>query len=295
MPTSNFKASIVHHLRSLIKSQIFNIVDSDPLVGKKISLRRGVDLQICYSQGQNPAIVFLHGGLGNRYNWRSQYEFFQSQGQAVLAFDLAGHGQSSPYKRYSLGRHERDLSRLLHHFHIDAPVLCCHSYGVPLGLEWARKHPVSALVFIGGGTHDLDPWWEIPLMKFQAWIGRYFYRLPIVQRLTHAVSSTHKHQVIQRFFAESPIPVELHPYQALKIFWGYNFFRRHGTSWLPNIPVLVISGGQDPMFTAQMGEELATYFPQGRHLHLHSAGHLVMAEYPAEINQAIAALVKTLI
>lgn len=276
-------------------SQVFSIENSDPLMGKKISLRRGVDLQVCYTQGQNPTIVFLHGGLGNRYNWRSQYEFFQSQGQAVLAFDLAGHGQSPPYQRYSLGRHRRDLSRLLHHFHIHAPVLCCHSYGVPLGLEWARRHPVSALVAIGGGTHDLDPWWEVPLIKFQAWIGRYFYRFPIAQRLTHAVSSRHKHQVIQRFFVENPVPVEFYPYKALEIFWGYNFFRRHPTPWLPNFPVLVISGGQDPMFTAQMGANLAAYFPQGRHLHLASAGHLVMAEYPEEINFAIATLVKTLV
>jgi len=271
-------------------SQLFGVVDSDSLAGERIHLRPGVDLQVCYSRGQNPAIVFLHGGLGNRYNWRSQYEFFQSQGQTVLTYDLAGHGQSSAYKRYSIGRHRRDLFRLLHHFHIHSPVLCCHSYAVPLGLEWAKRHPVSALVAIAGGTHDLDPWWEIPLMKFQSAIGRHFYRLPIVQRLTHTISSTHKHGVMQQFFVESPVPVELHPYKALEVFWGYNFFRRHRALWQPDFPVLVISGGQDPMFTTQMGVKLAAYFPQGRHLHLYSAGHLVMAEYPEKINQAIATL-----
>lgn len=55
--------------------------------------------------------------------------------------------------------------------------------------------------------------------------------------------------------------------------------------------MLVVSGGQDPMFNAQMGVDLTAYFPQGKHLHFDSAGHLVMAEYPEEINQAIAALV----
>jgi pimeloyl-ACP methyl ester carboxylesterase len=44
------------------------------------------------------------------------------------------------------------------------------------------------------------------------------------------------------------------------------------------------------MFTAQMGANLAADFPQGKHLHLDSAGHLAMAEYPTEINCAIAAL-----
>lgn len=108
-------------------SQLFNVVNSDSLAGEKIHLRQGVDLQVCYGSGQNPAIVFLHEGLGNRYNWRSQDEFFQSQGQTVLAYDLARHGQSSPYQHYSIGRHCRDLSRLLRHFHIYSPILCCHS------------------------------------------------------------------------------------------------------------------------------------------------------------------------
>lgn len=215
-------------------------------------------------------------------------EFFQSQGREVLAYDLAGHGQSVPYRRYSLGRHCRDLTRLLHKFHICSPILCCHSYGVPLGLEWARRHKISALVAIAGGTHDLDPWWEIPLMKFLAWGGRHLYRLPLMQRLTNSLSSTHRHDVIQRFLAESPVPFEAHSYQALEIFWGYNFFERHSPNWLLEIPFLAISGGQDPTFTSQMGVDLAACFVQGKHLHIKEAGHLVMAEYPEKINQAIA-------
>jgi pimeloyl-ACP methyl ester carboxylesterase len=264
-----------------------NVV-SDALIGERIHLRQGIDLQVCYTEGKTPAIVFLHGGLGNRFNWRSQYEFFQSGGREVVAYDLAGHGQSVPYRRYSLGRHCRDLTRLLHKLHIQSPILCCHSYGVPLGLEWAKRHQISALVAIAGGTHNLDPWWEVPLMKFLTWGGRYLYRLPRVQHLTNTLSSSHRHDVMQRFFAESPVPTNVHPYKALEIFWGYNFFERHSTHWQLEIPCLVISGGQDPTFTADMGAELAANFPQGKHLHIKEAGHLVMAEYPQVINQAIA-------
>lgn len=93
---------------------------------------------------------------------------------------------------------------------------------------------------------------------------------------------------MQRFYTESPVPTNLHPYKALKIFWGYNFFERYSTVWQPDIPVLVISGGQDPTFTNAMGADLAAYFPQGKHLHIKQAGHLVMAEYPETINSAIA-------
>lgn len=53
---------------------IFHIFPSknsvDKLVGEKIHLRKSVDLQVAYSRGETPALVFLHGGLGNRFNWR---------------------------------------------------------------------------------------------------------------------------------------------------------------------------------------------------------------------------------
>jgi pimeloyl-ACP methyl ester carboxylesterase len=262
---------------------------TDLLAGKPLQWRRDTLFQVCHSPGQIPPLIFLHGGLGNRYNWRFQYEFAVDQGWEAVAYDLAGHGQSQPYSRYSIGRHCRDLTRLLRHLKIQHPVLCCHSYGVPIGLEWTRQHSAKALILIAGGTHDLAPWWEIPLMKLLKWGGRHLYHLPLLQFLTQKVSTVYKHTRIAQFFAESPVPTELDPYQALEIFWNYNFFSgRQGKAHFQNLPVLVISGGQDPMFTEQMGQELAAHFPRGQHLHLPDVGHLMIAETPEVINNAIA-------
>jgi pimeloyl-ACP methyl ester carboxylesterase len=268
--------------------------NADYLAGQLVPVRHGVQLQVCHTAAlpdlgrTEPAIVFLHGGLGNRFNWRSQYEFAQSQGWQALAYDLAGHGQSSCYPRYSIGRHRRDLSRLLQHFQIEEPVLCCHSYGVPIGLEWAQRHSVKAMILICGGTHNLDPWWEIPLMKFFTWGGRHLYRLTFVKDLIEHVSSPHSHGTIRQFFAEAPMPVDAHPYRALEPFWQYNFFHHRKTNHHQAIPTLVITGGQDPTFTYEMGEALAAHFIHSKHVHIPNAGHLVMAEFPDLVNQAIA-------
>lgn len=269
-------------------NQLNNMEYDDFLQGESVHLRRRVDLQVSYHAGKTPGIVFLHGGLGNRFNWRSQYEFFLHRGREVLTYDLAGHGQSSPYNRYSLGRHRRDLRRLLQKYKIKSPIVCCHSYGVPLGLEWARRNHPSALILIAGGTHDLAPWWEIPLIKFLAWGGRYLYHLPGVQSFTNRLSSDRTHQKIEQFFAESSLPTEPHPYEALEIFWGYNFWQRHQAGLNKKIPVLVITGGKDPSFTKEMGDELANSFQLGQHFHLPEAGHLLIAEYPDRVNGAIA-------
>ncbi|BAT52380.1 Alpha/beta hydrolase fold protein [Nostoc sp. NIES-3756] len=260
----------------------------DALIGEKIHLRRGVNLQVCHSPGADPPMVFIHGGTGNRFNFRMQYEFAQTQGWEVLAYDLAGNGESSRYSRYSIGRHCRDLHRLLQQFGIDLPVLCCHSYGVPIGLEFIQHYPAKAIVAIAGGTHDLAPWWEIPLMKFMAWGGRYLLHLPGVQTVNKFLSTSYRHSVMERFFAENPAPTDFDAYKGLEIFWDYNFFIRHPLPKNLHIPALIITAGKDPMFTAKMGDELASHFDDGTHLHYADAGHLVMAECAELVNEAIA-------
>lgn len=268
------------------------LVPEDSLTGQSLELRRHVRLQVCHSDGRSPAIVFLHGGLGNRFNWRSQYEFAQAQGWEALVYDLAGHGQSTPYPRDSIGRHCRDLTRLLQHFQIHNPVLCCHSYGVPIGLEWAQRHPTRALILIAGGTHDLTPWWEFLMIKLLAWGGRHLYRLPNIQQWTAPLLSPHP-AALHQFFAECPLPIDRSPYQTLEVFWGYNFFNHRKTDQYRSIPTLVISGGRDPVFTEAMGDRLAAQFQHSCHLHLPDAGHLVMAEFSERVNQAIARWIDT--
>lgn len=267
---------------------------NDLLSGECIFLRQGVGLHACHHPGEKPALVFLHGGLGNRFNWRFQYEYFFQQGQEVLAYDLGGHGQSTEYDDYSIGRHRRDLNRLLHLFKIEQPILCCHSYGVPIGLEWVRRHPVKGLVLVAGGTHDLAPWWEIPLMKFLKWGGRHLYHLPGIQSLSSILTSSQTGETLKQFFSESPNPTHLEPYEALEIFWGYNFFRRHPSKRVLDTPVLVITGGKDPMFTKPMGDALANCFQHGEHFHLPNAGHLIIAEYADLVNAKIHQWLKSL-
>jgi pimeloyl-ACP methyl ester carboxylesterase len=271
---------------------MINYSTTDALVGCQIHLREGVDLQVCHTPGNKPAMIFIHGGTGNRFNLRSQYEFAQTQGWEVLAYDLAGHGQSTYYPKYSIGRHCRDLKRLLQYFDIKSPILCCHSYGVPIALEYAQRYPVSGIIAIAGGTHNLAPWWEIPLMKFMEWGGRFIYHLPGVQSITNYFSSTYNHDVMKKLFLECPVPTDSESYKALDIFWEYSFFNRNPLFKIAYIPVLILTGGKDPMFTIEMGNELATLFINHQHLHFPHAGHLVMAEYFELVNIAIANWVK---
>lgn len=258
-----------------------------------VVLRQSVRLRVAYTPGTAPALVFLHGGLGNCLNWRSQYEFAQHQGWEALAFDLAGHGASAGDRRYSVGRYRRDLTRLLHHFHIHAPILCCHSYGVPIGLEWAQRHAIRGLIVIAGGTHNLTPWWEVPALKLLKWSGRHWWHHPQVQQLREWFTRSPQSPPLAQYWQDCPLPRHLPPYQAFESFWGYNFLTHRKTDRLSQVPLLIITGGRDPMFPYHLGAEVAAQFPHSQHLHFPSASHAVMAELPEQVNAAIATFVHT--
>ncbi len=260
------------------------MTELDSLQGSPIKLGC-VKLQVAHVPGRSPAIVFVHGGLGSRTNWAFQWEFFEAQGQEMLAYDLAGHGDSERYRRYSVGRHRRDLTRLLHHFKIDQPVLCCHSYGVPIGIEWAKRHSTKALIAIGGGTHNLTPWWEIPIMKFFAIGGHRLCQWQSVQDALKSLTAPQLNEALEAFFAQNGFPTEAHPYEAIEAFWGYDGSHHH-----LSCPVTVITGGNDPMFPPVMGHRwLANllHHSENHHITVPEVGHLVMAEAPNVINQAI--------
>jgi pimeloyl-ACP methyl ester carboxylesterase len=255
------------------------------LQGTAVKLGR-VKLQVAYAPGKSPTIVCIHGGLGSRTNWCLQWDFFRAQGQAILAYDLAGHGESDRYGRYSVGRHRRDLTRLLHHFKIHHPILCCHSYGVPIGLEWAKRHAITGLIAIGGGTHNLTPWWEIPVMKFFAIGGHQLHKSALVQEKLRSLMNPNFDRTLERFYTENSFPAEAHPYEVIEAFWGYD-----GRYPDLSCPVTVITGSNDPMFPPAMGHEWLAHLRQNQlhshHISVTDARHLIMAEAPQVVNQAI--------
>ena len=129
-------------------------------------------------------------------------------------------------------------------------------------------------------------------MKSLEWGGRHLFHWQWLQKLTKTLSSQHNNPTTKRFLKESPVPTAAEPYEALEIFWDYNFFSRRRHRQRLDMPVLVISGGQDSMFSKEMGDDLAAVFPNAEHLHLPEAGHLMIAEYPDEVNSAIARFIQ---
>ncbi len=101
-----------------------------------------------------PALVFLHEGLGSVSLWEGfPARVAQSTGRRALVYSRLGHGDSDPplAPRTPAFMHEEArevLPRLLAGWAVERPVLIGHSDGASIALIHAAEHPVSAVVCI---------------------------------------------------------------------------------------------------------------------------------------------------
>jgi pimeloyl-ACP methyl ester carboxylesterase len=114
----------------------------------------GVELDAVEIAGAEPALVFLHEGLGSVALWRDfPARLAEISGRRALVYSRAGHGQSEvpDADRTPRFMHEEALDVLpevLRAAGIERPVLVGHSDGGSIALIHAASHPVSGLILL---------------------------------------------------------------------------------------------------------------------------------------------------
>jgi pimeloyl-ACP methyl ester carboxylesterase len=114
----------------------------------------GVELECEEIAGAEPALVFLHEGLGSVTLWRDfPARLAEATGRRALLYSRAGHGQSEvpPVARTPRFMHDEALDvlpELLRALDVRDPVLVGHSDGGSIALIHASAHPVSGLVLL---------------------------------------------------------------------------------------------------------------------------------------------------
>ena len=119
--------------------------------------------QIYYeTNGNGPAVLFLHAGIADSRMWRNQMSL---DGYRTVAFDQRGFGQTSwvpePYIDW------RDSVAVMDHLEMDSAVIvgCSLGGGIALHIALAVPDRVSALVLIGAaarGWEPVDGWADLP-------------------------------------------------------------------------------------------------------------------------------------
>jgi pimeloyl-ACP methyl ester carboxylesterase len=114
----------------------------------------GVELEATEIAGTEPALVFLHEGLGSVALWRDfPARLAEATGRRALIYSRAGHGRSDLPEGDRTPRFMHDealgvLPELLRVAGIERPVLVGHSDGGSISLIYASRHPVSGLILL---------------------------------------------------------------------------------------------------------------------------------------------------
>lgn len=115
--------------------------------------------------GSGPAVILLHGGLGNSGNWGYQVPALVEAGRQVVVIDSRGHGRSTrDGGPFSYVRMADDVLAVMDHLGLERAALVGWSDGACTALILADRHPerVSRVFFFAcnmdaTGTLEFKP------------------------------------------------------------------------------------------------------------------------------------------
>ena len=243
-----------------------------------------------------PWTVLLHGAGSDHTVWALQARALAQHGCRVIAPDLPGHGRSTGGAVVdSIDGFVDWLGALLDALKVAEPVILVgHSMGSCIALSFAAKHPdkVGKLGLIAAGE-----------------------AMPVNEGLLDDTLSRPQraHRFIAAFghgkgahFGRAANPGTWHIGGTIALlerceprvlnadFAACDSWSSEGLAEQVESSTLVVCGSEDKMTPARTGKALCGRFANSRLVQIAGAGHLMMAESPDEISQALLALSATL-
>ncbi len=232
-----------------------------------------------YGQAQNPAVIFLHQGLGATASWQLQVQPFAQAGYFIVIYDRWGYGKSD--WRNSLITPDfkedmADLAGLIDALAIPRLALIGHSDGGTLALHFAAGHPetVACLVTVAAHVYAEDTMKPGILKIYQS-----FYQNAWFQDGLRRLHGDKTSQVLSN--------------------WYNGWLRLENVDWdiRPIIhqiscPTLVIQGEEDEHASTQHARDIAAAIPGAKLWLEPGAGHMVPQDFPDIFNLKVLEFLK---
>ena len=244
--------------------------------------RAGIAYQI-HDEGRpgGRPLVLIHGAGAEHRFWPT--ELRQMASQRVLAPDLPGHGESRGPVAASIEASATRVREWLGELETTAAVLVGHSMGSAISMELALRWPeqVAGLVLVGSGARlPVNPW----LLEASADPAQ----LPeVVERITRWSFARHAPLELTSWVTDRTMaagPGVLHRDLA-----ACNAFEAEARLPQLRLPVLVLCGQEDRMTPPPASVALAEAIAQAELAFVPDAGHYVMLEQPAAVEQRLSA------
>jgi pimeloyl-ACP methyl ester carboxylesterase len=266
-------------------------------------------------------VIFCHGYTLNQDCWHYQRRDLGGLGRLVF-WDQRGHGRSgrSSPEHVSIDQLGADLYAVLGAVAPgSAPVvLVGHSMGGMTIMALADQYPglfgtkIIGVVLISTAASGVDPagWLPGPLQPMARQVAGPVLRAvasgrpaALVERSRQAAGDLAflgaKHigfgdgrtspalvNFLELMIRATPVSVVADFFVALR-----DHDKEAVQGVLGRVPVVVLAGAQDRLVPAALTDRLGAEIPGARHVRLPGAGHMVILERPAEVNEAIISLV----
>lgn len=235
-----------------------------------------------------PAVVLVHGAGMDHSVWALQSRALARAGYSVLAVDLPGHGRSGGQALASIEALADWLDRFIGVAGFDSAMVAGHSMGALASLDLAARHParVRGLVLLGAAAAmpvhpDLIAAAQEDLPAAAAMITAWGFSASAALGGNPAPGLWLTGGA--RRLLERSRPGVLHTdLVACDAYAGGDTAARRVAC-----PALVVAGGADRMAPASAGIALAAAIPGGRAVGLDGAGHMLMAERPDAVLDAL--------
>lgn len=220
--------------------------------------------------GAGPAVVLLHGGMGNADNFGYQVPALMAAGYRVVVMDTRGHGRSSwDGRSFSYDQFADDLLAVLNRLGIGRAAIAGWSDGACTALSLARSHPerVAGVLFF---ACNVDPSGTWPFEMSDA-IGNCLTR----------------HQKDYQALSATPGAFEAMS-SALQVMQGSQPNYSAQDLREISVPVTVLQSEGDEFIRPEHARYIAQAVANGSYRELPGVSHFAPVQHPALFNAALA-------
>ena len=249
--------------------------------------------------GEGPPLVFVHGWTMNLSCWDAQAAHF-SRNYRVYRYDWRGMGKSSgatpPFTMEQLGQ---ELGGFIEKMGVRNPVICGHSEGGAIVLQYVATHPDAVAAVVLADT-ELNPWTALisgvpDFLKTKFFINQLAKRnqnpleplVPNLQSKLYSAGFVASHSDFiaawkSQFLSNSP--------EGVINGLGAWTWRANVAKQLANLkaPVLLLWGREDMMIRLDAMQSMQTSLGGISQLStLAGSGHMTPVEVPEKFNEVM--------